>query len=133
MFRDWFGKKERSADRRPAVRRMKSFSAQSGYVYQYVYLGQRPLAAEAGAEFVFSASADRKSWHDISVLVEERAVRAVGALAPAYALFNRMVRARQNGAVRGFRRTRDAGRMHGEPVRLRAADVAEIMERLGRD
>lgn len=54
----------------PAVRRMKTYSAQSGYVYQYFYEGRR------GAAFVFSISADRKNWSPLDVTVEEAALEA---------------------------------------------------------
>jgi hypothetical protein len=55
---------------------MKTYSAQSGYVYQYFYDGHRPAGsgADAGTEFVFSVSADRKNWHPVSVVVAESAI-----------------------------------------------------------
>jgi hypothetical protein len=56
----------------PAVRRLKTYSAQSGYVYQYFYEGQR--AAPEATEFVFSASADRKKYVTVSVFVSSEAV-----------------------------------------------------------
>jgi hypothetical protein len=53
------------------VRRLKTYSAQSGYVYQYCYEGQRPLqrSGESGTEFVFSMSADRKTWRACKVVL----------------------------------------------------------------
>jgi len=54
----------------PAVRRMKTYSAQSGYVYQYFFEGRR------GAAYVFSISADRKNWLPMEVTVEEPALNA---------------------------------------------------------
>jgi hypothetical protein len=55
---------------------MKTYSAQSGYVYQYFFEGQRPYekSGEAGTEFVFSLSADRKTWNSASVLVPAGAI-----------------------------------------------------------
>jgi len=41
--------------------RSKTYSAQTGYVYQYVYRGYRRLADESGAEFLFDVSRDRAS------------------------------------------------------------------------
>jgi len=59
----------------PAVRRMKTYSAQSGYVYQYYYEGRRDLPdADPGVEFVFSISADRKNWKPTSVNVSRSAL-----------------------------------------------------------
>jgi hypothetical protein len=62
----------------PAVRRQKTYSAQSGYVYQYFYEGQRPYQqnAESGTEFVFTISGDRKHWHTTSVLMDAAAIAA---------------------------------------------------------
>src|ERR1017187_5582978 len=78
MLRDFFSKKPLPLSGAPAVRRLKSYSAQSGYVYQYFYQGQRPFrgGGERGLEFGFTASADRRTWHPVSVLVAEGAVRA---------------------------------------------------------
>lgn len=55
----------------PTVRRLKTYSAQSGYVYQYFYEGHRNSGQ--GTEFVFSVSADRKSYLPISVVVNSAA------------------------------------------------------------
>ena len=133
MFRDWFSKKAVPLSGAPPVRRTKTYSAESGYVYQYVYLGQRPLTKNAGTEFVFSVSADRKRWDDVSVQVEEPAVhvweqshgRALSAT-EWYALAKMALFA-------AFDERAEPRAMREKPVRLRDADVAEIMERLGRD
>ena len=78
MFRSLFSKKLTPLSGTPAVRRMKTYSAQSGYVYQYFYEGQRPYdrSAEIGTEFVFTISADRKNWNAISVLLAGEAIAA---------------------------------------------------------
>lgn len=56
----------------PAVRRWKTYSAQTGYVYQYVYLGRRKRAGDT--EYVFDVTADRKSTFSVSVLLLDDAV-----------------------------------------------------------
>ena len=58
MFRNFFSKKPAALTGAPPVRRMKTYSAQSGYVYQYYYEGYRPFrsAGESGSEFVFTIS-----------------------------------------------------------------------------
>jgi hypothetical protein len=78
VFRSFFSKKPAALSGTPAVRRLKTYSAQSGYAYQYFYEGHRPFRSggEGGTEFVFSVSADRKSWHSTSVLLGDGAVRA---------------------------------------------------------
>ncbi len=58
----------------PSVRRQKTYSAQSGYVYQYYYEGCRP--AGEGTEYVFDVSADRKTSFTVVVLLQRAAVEA---------------------------------------------------------
>ena len=45
-------------------------------MYQYFYEGQRPFRSggEGGIEYVFTVSADRKSFHPVSVMVGEAAL-----------------------------------------------------------
>jgi hypothetical protein len=78
MFRNVFWKKDAPLAGAPAVRRLKTYSARSGFVYQYRYQGCRPLHAgrDSGVEFVFSVSAGRKSWLAVGVLVIDAAIRA---------------------------------------------------------
>lgn len=77
MLGRFFTKKNGPLSGKPEVRRQKSYSAQSGYVYQYFYEGHRTFAAaDSGTEFVFSISADRKTWNNTSVLVSNAAVAA---------------------------------------------------------
>jgi hypothetical protein len=53
------------------VRRQKTYSGQSGFVYQYYYQGHRPFQRDHdnGTEYVFDVSADRKTSNPVSVLV----------------------------------------------------------------
>ena len=78
MFKKFFSRTETALTGAPPVRRLKTYSAQSGYVYQYYYEGYRrsPPSGESGTEFVFTISADRKSWRPSSVLVGDAVVAA---------------------------------------------------------
>ncbi len=60
------------------MRRQKSYSAGSGYVYQYFYLGQREADSSEGlsSEYVFEVSADRKTSFEVSVCLPESIVAA---------------------------------------------------------
>jgi hypothetical protein len=52
--------------------RMKNYSAMSGYAYEYVNQGYRD---QAGArEHIFTASGDRKTWMNVVVRVEQKAI-----------------------------------------------------------
>ena len=69
-------KKEVPLSGAPPVRRQKTYSAESGYVYQYFYEGQRPAKRDgvAGVQYVFNVSADRKSSSPVSVFVGDDAL-----------------------------------------------------------
>ena len=75
MF-NWLRKKEVPLTGTPAVRRQKTHSAESGYVYQYFYEGQRAISRDgrAGTQYVFNVSADRKSSFPVSIFVGDAAL-----------------------------------------------------------
>ena len=114
------------------MRRLKTYSAQSGYVYQYYYEGHRDFrsGAESGVEFVFSISADRKTWHQTSILVNDSAIhdweaRHARELSPTerYAVAKLAL-------FQAFDERTAPGQMKDE-VRVRQADVEAIIETLG--
>ena len=132
MLRDFFSKKPLPLTGAPAVRRLKSYSAQSGYVYQYCHEGQRPFrgGGESGTEFVFTVSADRKTWHPVSVLVSDEALRAWQQTHAHPLSSTERYAVAKMALFQAFdeRATPDLMKLE---VRLRAADVAAILETLG--
>jgi hypothetical protein len=62
------------------VRRMKTYTGQTGYVYQYYFVGKRealPGAPEApAAEYIFDITPDRKTMFAVSVFVRVEALAA---------------------------------------------------------
>ncbi len=55
--------------------RTKTYSADTGYVYQYVYRGYREFfQEESGKEYVFSATRDRRHHFSITVRLLEREI-----------------------------------------------------------
>ena len=76
MFDRWLSRKPQPLTGAPAIRRQKTYSGQSGYVYQYYYEGQRPYKRDRhnGTEYVFDVSADRKTSIAVSVLVSDAAL-----------------------------------------------------------
>jgi hypothetical protein len=61
----------------PAQPRMKTYSAQSGYVYQYAFRGQRPSeGSPAGVEYAFDVTYDRKTMNRFWVFVSDDAIAA---------------------------------------------------------
>jgi hypothetical protein len=131
MWRDFFAKKPVPLSGAPTVRRLKTYSAQSGYVYQYFYEGQRPLPSrhEPGTEFVFSISADRKTTHPLSVLVPEEALRT-WEQKHAHTLSSTERYAVSKMALFQAFDERATPELMKQEVRVRAADVAAILETL---
>ncbi len=62
------------------IRRLKTYTGQTGYVYQYYFVGKRPALEgdpEApSAEYIFDVSADRKTTFVVSVLLQPQALTA---------------------------------------------------------
>jgi len=60
------------------LRRMKTYTGQTGYVYQYYFVGQRealPDDPEAPAtEYIFDVTADRKTMFAVSVFMKQSAL-----------------------------------------------------------
>ncbi len=67
-----------SMARPDAVRRVKSYSAATGYVYQYYFFEVRPARRgfTTGNEYIYMVSADRKSAFPVRIFVSSKAVRA---------------------------------------------------------
>jgi hypothetical protein len=63
------------------VRRIKTHCAQTGYVYEYYFVGKRRALPEElpGTEFIFDVSSDRKTWYAVSVFLTDAAVSEWGA------------------------------------------------------
>lgn len=65
------------------VRRMKTYTGQAGYVYQYYFVGKREALADApeapATEYIFDVSPDRKIMFAVSVFVRAEALRAWAA------------------------------------------------------
>jgi len=65
------------------VRRIKTYTGQTGYVYQYYFVGKRPaLGGDPEApstEFIFDVSSDRKTTFAVSVFLRPEALNAWSA------------------------------------------------------
>ncbi len=137
MFR-WIG---RFQSRQPApltgappLRRQKTYSADSGYVYQYFYEGYRVADSEGttGAEYVFDVTADRKTSFPVSIFLAddvtadwERTRRRELNSTERYAIAKMAL-------FRAFDSREDPRRMH-EDVHVATDAVEEILDTLGID
>jgi hypothetical protein len=58
------------------IRRMKTYTGGQGYVYQYYFVGKRPVTdEEPSTEYIFDVTSDRKTTFAVSVFLSDRAVR----------------------------------------------------------
>jgi hypothetical protein len=132
VFRSLFSKKKAPLTGAPPVRRLKTYSAQSGYVYQYYYEGHREYRAgdDRGVEFVFSVSSDRKAWHPTSVLISEPAVRGWEQAHERELTLTERYAIAKLALFQAFDERPEPALMRDE-VRVRHADVDGIIETLG--
>ena len=72
------GSNNRAMSKPEAVRRIKSYSAANGYVYQYYFyeLNRISAAGRAAGEFVYAISADRGTSFGLRILVMQTALEA---------------------------------------------------------
>ena len=114
----------------PAIRREKTYSAESGYVYSYFYRGHRPC--QGGAEYVFDVSADRRGFLPVSVFLSG------AALEPWQTAHGRELTGSERYAIAklallaAFDQRQNLSLMR-EKIHVQPADAASILETLGID
>ena len=131
MFRQLFSRKKPALAGTPATRRMKTYNAESGYVYQYFYEGYRVYSAagDSGTEFVFTISGDRKTWHSIPVLVSDEAVRGWSSSHGRELSSTERYAVAKIALFHAFDERPSPAQMNNE-VRVRRADLDGIIESL---
>jgi len=102
------------------VRRLKTYSAASGYVYQYFYEGHR------GTEYFFQVSADRRTYFSLAVLLSESALES----SPRELSSTDRYAVAKMALFKAFDERASPDEMR-QPVRVRPEDVAAIAEQLG--
>lgn len=62
------------------VRRLKTYTGSTGYVYQYYFVGKRPALPDdpeaPATEFIFDVTSDRKVTYAVSVFLPQAALTA---------------------------------------------------------
>ena len=130
MLSRWFSKKPAPLVGAPGVRRQKTYSAQSGYVYQYFYEGHRPSSAERGTEYVFDVSSDRKTSTPVSVVISDAAVASWQNESGRTLSATEQYAIAKMALFQAFDERESPARLK-EPVCVRRADVDAIVETLG--
>jgi hypothetical protein len=131
VFKSFFAKKKQPLSGIPSIRRLKTYTAQSGYVYHYFYEGHRDFRAgdDHGLEFVFSISPDRKSWHDTAVLLSAAAVAQWEQSHARELSSTERYAVAKMALFQAFDERPEPVQMKGE-VRVRAADIEAIIDNL---
>lgn len=112
----------------PSVRRQKNYSAASGYAYEYFFEGFRD---EGGCRcHVFTVSADRKTWFELIVSVEDRAIEAWMANHGRALADNERYAIAKMALFEAFDQRPGPGQMRA-PVRVDPAAAERLLGRLG--
>jgi hypothetical protein len=132
LLERWFSRKPQPLTGAPEVRRQKTYSGQSGYVYQYYYEGHRPYQRdrEKGTQFVFEVTADRKTSLTVSVLVSDAALEDWESRHGHELHGSERYAIAKMALFQAFDERPDPGAMRAD-VRVRAADVEAILITLG--
>jgi hypothetical protein len=99
---------------------LKTYSAASGYVYQYFYEGHRE------AEYVFQVSADRRTYFSVAVMLSEAALAA----SPRELNSTERYAVAKMALFQAFDERASPDQMRRQ-IRVRSADLAAIAGQLG--
>ncbi|MGC8792268.1 MAG: hypothetical protein ACP5U2_02625 [Bryobacteraceae bacterium] len=118
----------------PAVRRLKHYSAASGFVYQYYYQGCRAAwrGLDKGAQYVFAVSADGKTYFPVSVFVGRRALRDSEQRRRRTLSSTERYALAKMSLFQAFDARPSPGALREEVI-VQPADVESILARLGLD
>jgi hypothetical protein len=126
-----FSKKPTPLAGAPSVRRIKSYAAESGYVYEYFHEGHRPWrdGLSGGVEFEYRVSVGRAQWLPAAVVVADREVKAWEAARA------RTLSSTERYAIAKLALLQSFDQLATPPetaieVRVSAADIETIAERL---
>ena len=114
------------------LRRIKTYSAQTGYVYEYYFVGKRRALPEElpSTEFIFDVSSDRKTRYAVSVFVMDGAVSEWNATHGRALAEPEQYAAAKMRLLRAFDEVDDM-MVQGRRLALEAADLGESLGSLG--
>ena len=118
------------------VRRLKTYTSQTGYVYEYYFVGKRsaltddPLAP--ATEYVFDISSDRKTTYALSVFLSPQAVESFATSRGRAATEPEQYAAAKMRLLQALDEIADM-LQHGRRLTLDAAALAALLESVGID
>ena len=122
------------ADSGPPVRRMKTYTGATGYVYQYYFVAKRPAPPpDIGAtEFVFDVTSDRKTTFSTSVFLQPEALAAWAAEHGRQLTETEQYAAAKMRLLKGFDETENMIQ-HGRRLVIGQENIDELLGPLGLD
>ncbi len=112
------------------VRRMKTYTGATGYVYQYYFVGKRAALGASGTEFIFDVTADRKTTFATSVRLHPEALRTWAGQHGRELTETEQYAAAKMRLLRGFDEI-ESMIEHGRSLLVDAANIEELLEPLG--
>ena len=120
------------AESEQPVRRMKTYTGATGYVYQYYFVGKRPASAPdtETTEFIFDVTSDRKTTFSTSVFLRPEALTAWAAEHGRQLTETEQYAAAKMRLLKGFD---EIDRMieHGRRLLIGDNNIEELLEPLG--
>jgi len=118
------------------VRRVKTYTAQTGYVYQYYFVGQREALASdpesPATEYIFDVTSDRKTMFAVSVFLRPAAREAWASTRGRRLTEPECYAAVKLRLMQGFDETPDM--LHsGRRLRVEAAEICDLLGTIGID
>jgi hypothetical protein len=133
---DWLSlfrlkKKEQPLTGAPAIRRHKTYSADSGYAYQYYYQGHRHAERDgaSGTEYVFEVSAGPGPPFRVPVFLDEQMIRGWQQQHARELTATELYAVAKMALFQAFDERENPSEM-GRQVSVRLADMEGILERL---
>jgi len=114
----------------PRPARLKTYTAETGLVYQYYFVGKRKALDEPATEFVFDVSSDRKLRFSVSIFVPDTSVTIWGTTHGRPLVDAEIYAAAKMHLTRAFDEIEDLF-ARGRRVTVEAAGLEEALSTLG--
>jgi hypothetical protein len=118
------------------VRRVKTHTAQTGYVYQYYFVGQRVALSSdpesPATEYIFDVTSDRKTTYAVSVFLGPPAIEAWSAARGRALSQPECYAAVKLRLMQGFDEITDM-LQSGRRLRVEATEICDLLDSIGID
>ncbi len=116
------------------TRRMKTYTGQTGYVYQYYFVGKREALPEdpvtPAVEYIFDVTADRKVMFSVSVFLRQSALAEWRRAHGRPLSDSEQYAAAKMRLFQGFDEV-EKMREGGRRLVIESAEIAPLLEQLG--